>query len=105
MDTGTVIGTAIGVCTGLAIPGTIAVFRLFPQAGKPQHANGNGNGAAAMQDTLRRVIDDRLGSVLARQTEILEQMRQTLGDNTMALQLFMKLEEQRERLKGQHGND
>lgn len=101
MDAGTIIGTAIGVATGLAIPGTIAVFRLIPTVAKRQNGNGNGGGNwSGIQETMRQVIDDRLGSVLARQTEILEQMRKTLGENTTALQIFMKLEEQRERLAG-----
>lgn len=102
MDPGTVIGTAIGVATGLAIPGTIAVFKFVPSFSR--NGNGNGNGAIGsqlrtMQDGLRQVIDDRLAPVLKNQTEILERMRQTLLDNTTALQIFMKLEEQRERFR------
>jgi len=99
MDPGTVVGTAIGVATGFAIPGTIAVLNLLPSL----KSNGNGaNGDGRIYETVRRAIDDRLGPIMARQTTILEHMESTLTDNTTALQIFMKLEEQRER---RHGND
>lgn len=98
MDPGTLIGTAIGIATGVGVPGTIAVLRFVPnlaaKSGERQTANGNGP-----YDAIRRLIDDRLMTVLQRQTEILESMRQTLQENTTALQVFMRLEEQRERLQ------
>ena|ERR1700735_4463822 len=98
MDPATAIGTAIGVAMGLAIPGTIAVFKIVPSLVSKTNGTGNGNGDAKVYDTVRRAIDDRLAPIFQRQTTILEHMQQTLTDNTLALQIFMKLEEQRERL-------
>lgn len=105
MDVGTVIGTAVGVAMGLAVPGTIAVLRLLPSVAKASDRNGSNGSGVLTQDGLRRIIDDRLGPVLSRQTEILEHMNQTLSDNTMALQIFMRLEEQRERLTKERHTD
>lgn len=95
MDPGTVIGTAIGIATGLGVPGTVAVLRFVPNlAARAKEPSGNGS-----YDALRRYIDDRLVTVLQRQTDILDGVRLALQENTMALQTFMKLEEQRERLQ------
>lgn len=59
-----------------------------------------------IEGTVRKVLSDKLGPILERQTEILEhmderqeQMEQTLGDNTTALQLFIKLQEQRQQIE------
>jgi hypothetical protein len=97
MDPGTVVGTAIGVATGLAVPGTIAVLRILPGLMSKAPTNGT-NGDSKLYESVRRAVGDQLEPLLARQTTILEKMQDTLVDNTMALQIFMKLEEQRERL-------
>ena len=104
MDVSIVVGTAIGSAFGLGTPLTVAVFKLIPSV-----MNKNGNSRefsdhfeTRMRETMASVVEDKLAPLLTRQTDILERMakqqermEQTLGDNTMALQVFMKVEEQR----------
>jgi hypothetical protein len=104
MDIATAVGTAIGIASGLAIPGVTAVVRLFPT-----RSNSVSFSSIEVSASIEKAVSRLVAPVLNKQTEILgrmertqDKMQETLLDNTTALQLFMKLEEQRERFK-KHG--
>jgi hypothetical protein len=97
MDWGT-ISTAVGGSIGAAL----TVMRVAPRFLPKINENGDGLDRK-IERAISLTLNAKLLPLLERQTDILdrmensqERMHQILGDNTMALQVFLKAEEIRE---------
>lgn len=102
MDWGT-IGAAIGGSVAASLGVLKAVPHLF-NAHNGASPRGHYDDDDRIREVIGSAIEGKLGLVLSRQTDILERMEkgqermeQTLGDNTMALQVFMRVEQARGR--------